>query len=100
MTLKTEWEINHLVKAGLYSDADAVLRSALNALFLLHPNQKLQMITTAYRAGDLSLGKSAELMGVSSEEMKELLLRQGVKIHLGPETEDELKQELVSFESP
>ncbi len=99
MTLKNELEIAYLVKSGSYPDADSVLRSALNALFLSHPEQKLQMIATAYRAGDISLGRSAELMGVSTEEMKELLHQQGVKIHLGPQTENELKQELAAFES-
>jgi Arc/MetJ-type ribon-helix-helix transcriptional regulator len=38
MTIETEWQVNQLVKAGLYSNTDAVLRSALNALFVLHPD--------------------------------------------------------------
>ena len=99
MVIKNEWEINQLVKAGLYSDSDAVLRSALNALFVLHPEQKLRMVIAAYQSSDISLGKAAELMGVSSAEMKEILQRAGVSIPVGPETVDELKKEVTSFES-
>lgn len=99
MVIKNEWEIDQLVKAGLYSDPDAVLRSALNALFVLHPEQKLQMVIAAYQSSEISLGKAAELMGVSSAEMKEILQRAGVSIPIGPETADELKREIASFES-
>lgn len=99
MSVQNDWQINQLVKAGLYSDPDAVLRSALDALFTLHPEQKLRMIAAAYTAGDISLGRAAELMGISGEEMKDLLRRAGVQIHLGPETEDELRREIATFES-
>lgn len=97
MTLKHEWELEHLVKSGLYADADAVWRNALHALFVLHPDQKLQMLAKAYQMGDVSLGKAAELMGVSSEEMKELLIKRGVSIHLGPANANELREELNVF---
>lgn len=98
MTVKQEWQINYLVRSGLYADADAVWRSALNALFVLHPDYKFKMLATAYQVGDISLGKAAELMGVSAEEMKELLLRAGIPIHLGPASADELREELSAFE--
>lgn len=58
------------------------------------------MLTTAYQAGEMSLGKAAELWGVSSEEFKELLIKQGAKIHLGPESEEELREELVPSRTP
>ncbi|MBI4788625.1 MAG: UPF0175 family protein [Chloroflexi bacterium] len=99
MVIKSEWEINQLIRAGLYSDPDAVLRSALNALFVLHPEQKLQMIIAAYRVGDISLGKAAELLGISSEEMKDQFRQAGVPVHLGPQSVEELKKEITAFES-
>jgi len=50
------WEICQLVRFGLFSDEQAV-RS------LIH----------AYTAGEISLGKAAEIMGISSGEMKDIL---------------------------
>ena len=54
----------------------------------------------AYTVGEISLGKAAEIMGVSHEEMKDILAESpwsfgpGTKgrteIHLGPRTVDEL----------
>lgn len=100
MTLKHEQELEYLVRSGLYIDKDAVWRNALDALFVLYPDQKFQMLSTAYQAGEMSLGKAAELLGVSSEELKELFIKQGVQIHLGPENEEDLREELHAFQAP
>lgn len=99
MSIQNDWNVHQLIKAGLYADPDAVLRSALEALSTLHPEQKLKMVAAAYEAGDISLGKAAELYGVSHEEMKDLLRQAGAQIHLGPESEDELMREISTFES-
>ena len=90
------WEIDQLVKTKLFPDRQAVLRSALRALFQVQPDLKKQMLIHTYTAGDISLGKAAELMGVSHEEMKEVLIENGAKIHLGPRTVDELLQDAAN----
>jgi predicted HTH domain antitoxin len=51
------------------------------------------MVVRAYSAGEVSLGKAAELLGVSHEEMKEILVESGAEIHLGPRTVEELRQD-------
>jgi predicted HTH domain antitoxin len=81
-----DWEIEQLVKARLFPDQQAVVRSALRALFQAQPGMRQKMIVSAYTAGDISLGKAAELMGVSHEEMKDILVESGVEVHLGPRT--------------
>ena len=90
------WEISQLVKFRLFSDEQAVLRSALRALFESQPELKRQMTIRAYTAGDISLGKAAEIMGVSHEEMKEILHESGAQIHLGPRTVDELLKDTAN----
>ena len=87
-TSRIEWQIRQLVEARLFPDEDAVLRSALRALFHSQPEVKRQMVIRAYTAGEISLGKAAEMMGVSHEEMKEILTEGGAEIHLGPRTVD------------
>ena len=84
-----QWGIEQLVKTRLFPDKDAVLRSALRALFQSQPRVRRQMVVRAYTAGEISLGKAAELMGVSHEEMKDILIENGAEIHLGPQTVDE-----------
>ncbi|MBS1252393.1 MAG: hypothetical protein MAG451_01432 [Anaerolineales bacterium] len=87
------WELRQLVKSGLYPDEQAALRSALRALFQLNPQTKLQMIISAYEAGDVSLGKAAEMLGVSQEEVKDILREEGAEIHLGPQTVEGLLED-------
>ena len=83
------WTLSQLVKSGLYRDEQAVLRVALRALFRTKPQVRLQMVLSAYQRGDVSLGKAAAMLGVSQEEVKDILREAGVAIHLGPRTADE-----------
>ena len=92
----THWEIDQLVKTKLFPDRQAVLRSALRALFRVRPEIRREMVARAYAGGEISLGKAAEMMGVSHEEMKEILIESDVEIHLGPSTVDELLQDAAN----
>jgi predicted HTH domain antitoxin len=89
-TNSIQWEVSQLVKTKLFPDEQAVLRSALRALFESRPEIRRQMIIRAYTAGEISLGKAAEIMGCSHEEMKDILQESQVEIHMGPRTVDEL----------
>jgi len=91
-----QWEIDQLVKTKLFPDEQAVVRSALRALYVSQPKLKRQMTIGAYTAGEISLGKAAEMLGVSHEEMKDILREEGAKIHLGPETTEELLQDAAN----
>ena len=88
-----DWEIEQLVKARLFPDEQAVIRSAMRALFQAQPSVRLQMVVSAYTAGEISLGKAAEMLGVSHEEMKDILVENDVKLHLGPRTVEEVLED-------
>ena len=92
-TSTVQWEIEQLVKSRLFPDEQSVLRSALRALFQAQPEVRQQMVIRAYTAGEISLGKAAEMLGVSHEEMKDILAERGAEIHLGPRTADELRRD-------
>lgn len=47
-----------------------------------------------YALGEISLGKAAERTGVSRWEMTTVLQEAGVEVRLGPQDEDELKDEV------
>ncbi len=82
------WEISQLVKTKLFPDEQAVLRSAMRALFQSQPEIRRQMVIRAYIAGEISLGKAAEIMGFSHEEMKDIIKESEAEIHMGPRTVD------------
>jgi predicted HTH domain antitoxin len=95
-TSTPHWEIEQLVKTRLFPDTQAVLRSALRALYNARHEIKRGMVIRAYAAGEISLGKAAEMMGVSHEEMKEIIVEGGGTIHLGPTGVDELLQDAAN----
>ncbi|MCS6843074.1 MAG: UPF0175 family protein [Caldilineales bacterium] len=86
MPKNADWELQQLVKSGLFPDEAAALRSALRALYTVNPQARVQMAIRAYEAGEISLGRAAAMLGVSQEEMKEILREAGAEIHLGPDT--------------
>ncbi len=92
--IPTSWELRQLVKSGLYPDERAALRSALRALFQLKPEARVKIIVDAYASGEISLGRAAAHLGISQEEMKDVLRDQGAFIHLGPGSDEELRQDV------
>ena len=89
-----EWELRQLVATGVFPDEQAVLRGALRSLFQCQPEMKNKMVIGAYETGEISLGKAAGLLGVSQEEMKDILREAGSPIHLGPTSIEELHQDV------
>lgn len=61
-----------------------------------HPDIRRKMIIMAYAAGEIRLGKAAEMMGISSEEMKDVIIEGGEKLHFGQCTIDDLHQDIAN----
>lgn len=57
------------------------------------PDDDLAYAIGRYVLGDVSLGRSAELAGVSRWRMMNLLQEHGVELQLGPESIDEAQAE-------
>jgi predicted HTH domain antitoxin len=57
---------------------------------------KEELATTIglYVLGEISLGKAAERTGVTRWEMEEILQDAGVELRLGPQTKDDLDDEV------
>ncbi len=94
--IEGSWELEYLVKSGQYPDMQAALRSALRALFQLHPQTRQKMVISAYDHGDISLGRAASLLGLSQEEFKDLLRESGYTIPLGPQHIAELQDDVYN----
>ena len=46
---------------------------------------------------NISLGKAANLAGVSAEQMKDILRARGVELRLGPGNDEEAAQDIASI---
>lgn len=86
-----------LVKAGLYGNEKAVVDDAVQALLRTRPQLRLELAVSEYRRRDISIGRAATLAGISTEQMKDLLLERGFEPRLGPEDMAEVREEAAAL---
>lgn len=87
-------EIEYLLKIGAYRTEGEVLKDALRQLLLSRPGYRIDIAVKLYTDGKISLGKAAELAGMSFDEMKDVLMQRGIKPKLGIETISEALDEI------
>jgi predicted HTH domain antitoxin len=91
-------EIEDFVNSGLFNNKEEVIRNALRYLTQAHPEYRIRLAIYHYQKKNISVGKAAELAGVSFEQMKEILIQHGIQPRLGPETLKEAKEEYETLE--
>ena len=57
-------------------------------------NAQIAQAVRRYQDEDISLARAAELAGVSSMRMRDIMIDHGVKIRWGPATPEELQEEI------
>lgn len=82
------------VQAKLYEREDDVLQDALRHLVRARPDYRLPLALSRYQNEEISLAKAATLAGVSWLQMREILIENGIEPRLGPETEEEIEEEI------
>lgn len=85
------------VKAGLYDSEEAVIRDSLRYLLQARPELRLELAVHRYQTENISVGKAANLAGVSFEQMKDILRSRGIPLRLGPETREEALEEVAAL---
>lgn len=82
-----------LVESGIYKSESEVIHDALKLLLDSNPEYRLKLAIYRYQTEDISLGKAAEIAGLCWEDMRDELIKNGVKPRLGPETIEEAKKD-------
>ena len=95
--LEVDSQLKSLVGAGLYQSEEDVIRDALNCLLQTHPDYKLKIAMYRYQTEEISVGKAAEIAGVSMETMKRVLIKNGIMPRFAPETIEEARQDFLSI---
>lgn len=89
-----EEEADFYIKAGFYSSRAELIREAVR-YYLQHVLKvNVDIAVGLYSKGEISLGKSAELAGVSYEDMRQILKARGIGIKIGPESVEEGRKEI------
>lgn len=92
--------VQDLVDAGVFPDADAAMREALRVLWQERPGVRIDVAVYRYVNEPISIAKAAAIAGVAFDRMKEILAERGVELRLGPETIDEVRQEVETLRKP
>ncbi|MCD6092890.1 MAG: UPF0175 family protein [Candidatus Aenigmarchaeota archaeon] len=81
--LLIEEGIKTLTKSGYYIGKEDIFKDAFRALLEIKPELRTAISIGMYKEGKISLNRVAEIAGVTTEEMKEILVSRGVKIKRG-----------------
>ncbi|KXA94523.1 hypothetical protein AKJ37_07535 [candidate division MSBL1 archaeon SCGC-AAA259I09] len=77
-------EIESLVKAGHFTSKSDVVKTAFRILKERHPEYRTDIAVEMFKDGKVSLGRAAEIAGMSRESFKEVLGERGVKREIEP----------------
>jgi predicted HTH domain antitoxin len=88
-----------LVEAGLYSSEEEIIQAALGHLLEDRPDLRIDLAIYEYDIkGEISLGKAAEIAGITRWEMMDIMASRGVELRLGPATKEEAREEIKTVE--
>ncbi|TFH44597.1 MAG: hypothetical protein E4G94_03395 [ANME-2 cluster archaeon] len=79
-------ELDAITELGIYKDKNAFILDAINTLLSSHMELRVSIACKLYENEDVSLGKAAEIVGTSIEDMKKILSEHGIKLKVGTST--------------
>jgi len=87
-----EKEIRALIKSGYYASIDEAVKDAFRTLLNAKPDLRTFAAIELYKEGAVSLGKAAEIVGVTTIEFKEILADRGIRREVGSMSVEELEK--------
>lgn len=87
-------EIESLVKTGHFTSKSDVVKTAIRMLKERHPEYKTDIAVEMFKEGKVSLGRAAEIAGMSRESFKEVLEERGItrEIEAREDSDNRLKE--------
>jgi len=68
-----------LIDQGIFEDEESLKNSAYRSLLTLRPELKVEIALSLYKLEEISLGRAAEIAGLSREELKEVMASRGIE---------------------
>jgi predicted HTH domain antitoxin len=79
-------EANHdlaaIVRAGCFTSEEEAMREAVQTLLAVNPQLRLEAAIRRYLDGESTLGRAAEIAGVTRWRLQELLALRGLRVTL------------------
>ena len=87
-----------LLDMGIYKSEEDFLHEALQEILKSNKELRIKLAIHRYQTEPISVGKAAEIAGVCWEDMKHILMQNGIRPRLGPQTIEEAREEILSTE--
>ena len=75
--------VDALVKRGVYASKNELIEDALKTFFEFRKDMRIAAVVELYKTEEMSISRAAELAGVSTEEIKDFLVKAGIRIRRG-----------------
>ena len=89
-----ELQLNALLKAGIFRSRGEAVEEAFRALFVTRPQLKVEAALQLYREGAVTLGRAAEIAGVTRWEFDMLLADRGITRVVECDTAENLESQI------
>lgn len=76
-------ELDAISELGWYRDKNDFITDAINTLLSAHRELRIAIACKLYENEEISLGRAAEIVGTSIEEMKKIISDHGIKLVIG-----------------
>jgi len=92
-----ERKVKALVKGGIYSSEIEVIKDAIKSLFREKADLNVSAAIELYREGQVSLGKAAEIAGMTTIGFKDLLRNRGFIWEIEARPSEEMDKKLKKY---
>src|SRR5882762_4493658 len=92
MAKETAQELSAVVRAGCFASEDEAIREAVQMLFAVKPQLRVEAAIRRFLDEEITLGRAAEMAGVSRWRLRELLAQRGLAVTIEARPAKELDE--------
>src|SRR5438105_13154066 len=78
--VETAKELTAIVRAGCFASEEEAMREAMQVLFAVQPQLRVEAAIRRYLDEEITLARAAELAGISPGRFQDLLGQRGIRI--------------------
>ena len=85
-------ELSAVVRAGCFASEEDAVREAVQMMFAVKPQLRMEAAIQRYLDGAVTLGRAAELVGMTQWRFQEMLEQRGCRIEIAARPAKELDE--------
>ena len=92
-----EMQLKALLKAGIFRSRGEAIEEAVRTLFTTRPQLKVEAAVQLFREGEVTLGRAAEIAGLTRWEFDTLLADRGITRVVECDSAEELESQVQTL---